>query len=127
MIVEGVEFPFTNLEYAHYADYDGGYLKFMSRNNNTDHFFERMNIKKGFEKQTTNFTIEVYSNYPKDYVPAFDHFCKNNSSEALRGLIRDCCARTLLREMTFEEQGQMLKFKEEQKSKPFWRKFHLAR
>ena len=125
--MESVEFPVTNLEYSHRADYDGGYLSFYSSNNNTDSFSEEMNIKKGFEKQTTNFTIEVYSNYPKDYVPAFDHFCKNNSSEALRGLIRDCWARTLLREMTFEEQKQMLKFKEEQKGKFFWRKLHLAR
>ena len=119
MIMESVEFPVTNLEYSHRADYDGGYLSFYSSNNNTDSFSEEMNIKKGFEKQTTNFTIEVYSNYPKDYEPFYDHFCKDNSSEALRGIIHFCNARMRLREMTLEEQEQMRKFKEEQKSKSF--------
>lgn len=101
----------------HYAVYNGGYLTFSSRNNNTKNFFEEMKIKKGFEKQTTRFTVEIYSKYSRDYIPAFDHFCTENSSEALRGLIRSCWARTLLREMNEEEQRQMNRFKAEQKSR----------
>lgn len=105
------------LYYQHYTEYDGGYIDFSSKSVNTDHFFETMIIRKGFEKQISNFTIEIYSKYPKDYIPAFDHFCKDNSSKALRGLIKECTARTLLREMTVEEQEQVKAFKEEQKSK----------
>ena len=127
MIMESIEFPHIHLRYGRQKAYGGNYLGFYSVNNNTGNFYEEIELKPGSEKQTTNFTIEVYSNYPKDYEPSLDTFCKDNSSEALRGLIKSCNARTLLREMTFEEQKQMLKFKEEQKGKPFWRKFYLAR
>ena len=117
VIAEGIDFRFTGLEYVHYPDYEGGYLSFSSRNNNTAHFLEEMKIKKGFEKQITNFTIEIHSKYPKDYIPAFDQFCKENSSEALKGLIKLCWARKLLREMNDEEHEQMKRFKAEQKGK----------
>ena len=117
VIAESVDFSFTSLEYIHNVDYDGGYLSFTSWNNNTAAFFEVMEIRKGFEKQTTNFTIEIRSNYPKNYSPDYNHFCRANSSEALRGLIRTCRAGTLLREMNIQEQEQMRSFKAEQKSR----------
>lgn len=116
-MAEGVEFSRTNFKYEHFDDYFGGYLSFSSTNNNTGQFIEEMEIEKWFKEKTSNFTIEIYSKYEKNYKPEFDHFCKDNSSEALRGLIRHCRARTLIREMTAEEQEQMRALKEEVKSK----------
>ena len=114
VVSESIDFSEMSLSYE---SYEGGHFSFSAASNNTEDLFERMEIKEGFEKQSPNFTVEIYSKYEKDYNPHLDRFCKDNSSKALRNLIKHCWARTLLREMTDEEKEQMRKFKKEQQSK----------
>lgn len=117
VIAETTDFPEMTFYYAHDVLYNGGGLNFTTTSNNTRHFYETMQIKNGFEEQTSEFAIEVYSKYEAGYNPDLDRFCIDRSSEALRGLIKKCYARTLLREMSSDEKKQMKEYKEEHRRK----------
>ena len=73
-----------------------------------------MVLRGDLRKQNISFAIESYpfnESFSQD-----KEFCLQNSDENLKGLIKWCISRIVLRKLTEQEKNQLHAFKEEQKS-----------